>query len=149
MRSVQNIFFFFLVNHDLFCPHWSYKDIITIMYPKYFNANLWPYHLSCFISSFLYDPAYEAWIFEKFFFWTRSFLEFWNHLYSGKTDNISEKMLVSLFNFLFNYWIYYSVSWSHICTPFILVSASIKMAGISTTVIYNSMRADTLGELLI
>ena len=48
----------FLLNYELFCPSWSYKDTITKMYPKYFNGKLWPYHLSCFINSFLYDPAY-------------------------------------------------------------------------------------------
>ena len=29
---------------------------------------MWPYHLPCFISSFLYDPACKAWLFEKFIF---------------------------------------------------------------------------------
>ena len=29
---------------------------------------MWPYHLSCFINSFLYDPACQAWLFEKFIF---------------------------------------------------------------------------------
>ena len=41
------------------------------------------------------------------------------------------------------------VLWSPICTPIILVSASVKMAGTSATVTYNSMRVDTPGELLI
>ena len=29
---------------------------------------MWPYHLSCFINSFLYGPACKAWLFEKFIF---------------------------------------------------------------------------------
>ena len=29
---------------------------------------IWPYNLSCFMNSFLYDPACKAWIFEKFLF---------------------------------------------------------------------------------
>ena len=29
---------------------------------------MWPYHLSCFINSFLYDPACKAWLFENFVF---------------------------------------------------------------------------------
>ena len=29
---------------------------------------MWPYHLSCFINSFLHDPACKAWLFEKFIF---------------------------------------------------------------------------------
>ena len=33
-----------------------------------FLMEMWPYHLSCFINSFLYDPACKAWLFEKFIF---------------------------------------------------------------------------------
>ena len=39
------------------------------------------------------------------------------------------------------------VSWSPICTPLILLSALMKMASISTTVIYNSMRVETPAKL--
>ena len=45
--------------------------------------------------------------------------------------------------------IYCLILWSPICTPLILVSASVKMTGTSATVTYNSMRVDTPGELLI
>ena len=45
--------------------------------------------------------------------------------------------------------IYCLVLWSPICTLLILVSASIKKTGNSATVIFNSMRVDTPGELLI
>ena len=45
--------------------------------------------------------------------------------------------------------IYFLISLSHICTPLILASASVKMAGTSVTVIKNSMRVDTPGQLLI
>ena len=45
--------------------------------------------------------------------------------------------------------IYCLVSWSPICTHLILVSALMKMASTSSTVIYNSMRVDTPGKLLI
>ena len=38
---------------------------------------------------------------------------------------------------------------SPICIPLVLVSASKKMAGTTATVILNSMRVDTPGELLI
>ena len=44
--------------------------------------------------------------------------------------------------------IYCLILWSPICTPLILVSASVKMAGTSATVTYNSMRVCTSGELL-
>ena len=45
--------------------------------------------------------------------------------------------------------IYSLISWSPICTPLILVSGSVKMEGTSATVIDNSKRVDTPGELLI
>ena len=44
--------------------------------------------------------------------------------------------------------IYCLILWSAICTHLILVSASVKMAGTSATVTYNSMRVCTSGELL-
>ena len=33
-----------------------------------FLMEMWPYHLSCFVNFFLYDPACKAWLFEKFIF---------------------------------------------------------------------------------
>ena len=45
--------------------------------------------------------------------------------------------------------IYCLVSWSPISTSLILISALMKMASTSTTVIYNSMTVETPGKLLI
>ena len=53
------------------------KDRITKMYAKlYHNEKLWPYQLACFTSSFLYNPANMAWIFEKFIFELEAFYSF-------------------------------------------------------------------------
>ena len=119
------------------------KDRITKMYPKYFNGKLWPYHLSCFINSFLYDQACKAWLFEKLVFELEA-------SYSFKITCILVRQVISLKKIggVISK-IYCLVSWSPICTPLILLSALMKMASTSTTVIYNSMRVETPGKLLI
>ena len=120
------------------------KDSFTKIYPKlYHNGKLWPYHLSCFIDSFLYDPANTAWLFEKFIFELKAF-------YSFKITCILVRQVISLKkNGGVISKIYCLILWSPICTSLILVLASLKMAGTSATVAYNSMRVDTPGELLI
>ena len=126
-----------------FVPIGIIKDKTTKMYPNYFNGKLWPYHLSCFINSFLYDPACKAWLFEKFIFELEA-------SYSFKITCILVRQVISLKKIggVISK-IYCLVSWSPICTPLILLSALIKMASTSTTVIYNSMRVETLVKLLI
>ena len=126
-----------------FVPTGVIKDRITKMYPKYFNGKLWPYHLSCFINSFLYDPANKAWLFEKFIFELEA-------SYSFKITCILVRQVISLKKIggVISK-IYCLILWSPICTSLILVLASLKMAGTSATVAYNSMRVDTPGELLI
>ena len=128
---------------NYFVPIGVIKDRTTKMYPKYFNGKLWPYHLSCFINSFLYDPANKAWLFEKFIFELEAF-------YSFKITCILVRQVISLKKIggVISK-IYCLVSWSPICTPLILLSALMKMASTSTTVIYNSMRVETPGKLLI
>ena len=118
------------------------KDRITKMYPKYLNGKLWPYHLSCFINSFLYDPANKAWLFEKFIFELEA-------SYSFKITCILVRQVISLKKIggVISK-IYCLILWSPICTPLILVSASVKMAGTSATATYNIMRVETPGKLL-
>ena len=126
-----------------FVPIGVIKDRITKMYPKYLNGKLWPYHLSCFINSFLYDQACKAWLFEKLVFELEA-------SYSFKITCILVRQVISLKKIggVISK-IYCLILWSPICTPLILVSASVKVAGTSATVTYNSMRVDTPGELLI
>ena len=125
-----------------FVPIGVIKDRITKMYPKYLNGKLWPYHLSCFINSFLYDSANKAWLFENFIFDLEAF-------YSFKFTGILVKQIISLKK---NGGAISKtcclILWSPICTPLIFVPASVKMAGTSATVTYNSMRVCTSGELL-
>ena len=126
-----------------FVPIEVIKDRITKIYPKYLNGKLWPYHLSCFINSFLYDPANKAWLFEKFIFELEAF-------YSFKITCIVVRQVISLKKdggVISK--IYCLILWSPICTPLILVSASVKMAGTSATATYNIMGVETPGELLI
>ena len=92
---------------------------------------------------FLYHPVYKAWIFEKFIFELEA-------PYNFKITCILVRQEISLKkNGDVTGKIYYLISWFPICTPLILVSGSMKMAGTSTAAIRNSMRVDTPGELLI
>ena len=126
-----------------FVPFEVIKDRITKIYPKYLNGKLWPYHLSCFINSFLYDPANKAWLFEKFIFELEAF-------YSFKITCILVRQVISLKkNGGVISKIYCLILWSPICTPLILVSASVKMESTLATVTYNSMWVYTPGKLLI
>ena len=119
------------------------KDRLAKMYPKYLNGKLWPYHSSCFINSFLYDPANKAWLFEKFIFELEV-------SYSFKITCILVRQVISVKKSgSVISKIYCLVSWSPICSHLILVSASVKKAGTSATVIYNSMSMYTFSELLI
>ena len=88
------------------------KDRITKMYPKLYHiGKLWPYHLSCFINSFLYDLANMAWLFEKFIFELEDF-------YSFKITCILVRQEISLKkNCGVISKIYCLILWSPICTP--------------------------------
>ena len=92
------------------------------------NPNILMYscdHITCPGLSilFIYAPAHKAWIFEKFVFEREAFL------CDFKIDCILVCQLISLNKEMvvssgkFNIF----KSWSHICTPLILVSASIKL----------------------
>ena len=131
-----------LLNYD-FVPVGVIKDRITKTYPKYLNGKLSPYHLSCFISSFLYDPANKAWLFEKFIFELEAF-------YCFKITCILVRQVISVTkNGGVISKIYCFIFWSPGGTPLILVSALVKMASTSATVTYNSMRMYNSSELLI
>ena len=101
----------------------------TKIYLKCFNGKLWPYHLSCFINSFLYDPACKLWLFEKFIFELEA-------SYSFKMVCILVRQVRHLKKIggVFSK-IYCLVSWSPVCTPLILLSTLMKIASTSTTVI--------------
>ena len=128
---------------NYFVPIGVIKDRTTKMYPKYFNGKLWPYHLSCFINSFLYDQACKAWLFEKLVFELEA-------SYSFKITCILVKQVISLKKIgCVISKIYCLVSQSPLCTPLILLSALMKMSSTTTTVICNSMRAETPGKFVI
>ena len=126
-----------------FVPIGVIKNKTTKMYPKYFNGKFWPYHLSCFINSFLYDPGCKSWLFEKLIFELEA-------SYSFKITCILVRQVISLKKIggVISK-IYCLVSWPPICTPLILLSALMKMASTSTTVIYNSMRVESTAKPLI
>ena len=88
------------------------------------------YRLSCFYQFFLYDLANKAWFFfEKFIFEIET-------SYSLKITCILVRQLIPLKK---NGGVFGNIccliSWSPICTSLILVSASVKIAGTSATVI--------------
>ena len=113
-----------------FVPIGVIKDIFTKMHPKYFNGKLEPHHLSCFIKSILYDPAHKSWLFEKFIFELEDY-------YSFKITSIMVRQVISLKkNGDVIVKIYCLISWSPICTPSIVVSASVKMAGTSAITVW-------------
>ena len=81
------------------------------------------HHLSCFINSFLHDLANKAWFFEKFIFEIETSNSF-------KITCILVRQLIPLKkNDGVIGKIYCLISWFPICTPLILISASVKMAG--------------------
>ena len=127
-----------------FFPIGVIKDRITKTYPKlYHSGKLWSYYLSCFTNSFLYDPANTAWFFEKFIFELEAF-------YNFKITSILIRQVISpKENGDVISKIYCLILWSPICIPLIFLSTSVKMAGTSATVTYNSMQVDTSDELLI
>ena len=143
MQSVPNIDFFWL-NYDLFSPNWNYQvqnyQNVPVMY---FNEKLGPYHLSFLSILFLYDPACKAWLFEKFI----SEVE---DSYSFKITGILVRQVISLKKSggVISK-IYYLIPWPPICTPLILVSASMRMTSTSATLICNSMRVEKPSELLM
>ena len=78
---------------------------------------------------FLYDPVCKVWLFEKFNFELEA-------SYSFKITWILVRQVISLKkNGGVIRKIYCLGSWSPICTPLILVTALMKMASTSTTVI--------------
>ena len=85
-------------------------------------------HLSCFISSFIYDLVNKALYFQKFVFEIET-------SYSFKIACILVRQLIPLEKNggVFGK-IYCLISWSPICTPLILGSASVKMVATSATV---------------
>ena len=108
-----------------FVPIGVIRDRIPEMYPKYLNGKFWPYHLSCFLNSFLYDPSCKAWLFKRFIFEIEA-------SYSFKITFILVKQVISLKeNGGVISKIYCLISWSPIWTHLILLSASVKMAGTS------------------
>ena len=94
-------------------------------------------------SIFLYDPAYKAWLFEKFTFELEASYGFKITCILVRQVAPSKKNSGAIGK------IYRFLSWSRICTPLILVSASLKMASTSATVIYNNMKVDSPREVLI
>ena len=100
-------------------------------------------HTICHVLSvfLLYYPACKVWLFEKFIFALEA-------SYSFKITCILVRQEISLKKNGVISKIYGLVSWFPICTPLILLSALMKMASISTTVIYNSMRVDTPDDFL-
>ena len=84
-----------------------------------------------------------AWLSEKFILELEAF-------YSFKTTCVLVRQVISLKkNRGVISKIYCLILWSPNCTTLIIVSASVKMAGTSDTVTYNSMRVETPGKLLI
>ena len=110
------------------------------MYPNILMENC--DHTICpVLLIFLDDPANKAWLYEKFIFDLEAF-------YSFKFTGILVSQVISLKK---NGGVISKIClilWSPICTSLILASASVKMAGTSATVTYNSKRVCTSGELL-
>ena len=126
-----------------FVPTGVINDKTIKMYPKYFNGKLWPCHLSCFINYLLYYSESKSWMFERFIFELEA-------SYSFKITCILVRQVISLKKIgraLSK--ICCLVWWSPLCTPLILLSALMKVASTSTTVIYNSVSVKTPSKLLL
>ena len=64
---------------------------------------MWPYHLSCFINSFLYDLAHKAWLFEKFIFELEASYSFKIICILARLVIHLRKLVVSSAKFLFQF----------------------------------------------
>ena len=139
LHSVPSIDY---MNYELFRPNWSYQGQI---YQNVSQVFKWKFVTIPFV------------LFYQFFFYMIQPIKF----VFLKSLSLSQKLETSYsFKIIFILVrqvisggvigkIYCLISWSPICTHLILVSASMKMASNSATVIYNSMRVDTPGGLLI
>ena len=126
----------FLLNYDLFSPTWSYQGQNYKSLPQ---ISQWKIMTIPFVLF-----ANKAWLFEKFIFEPEASNSF-KITCILVTQAISLKKNGGVISKIFCL-----ILWSPICTPLILVSASVKMAGTSATVTYNSiLRVDIPGELLI
>ena len=101
-------------------------------------------HTICpFLSILFYiTQPNKAWLFEKFIFELEA-------SYSFKTTCILVRQVITLKKSGGAISKICLISRSPICTLLILISASVKMAGTSATEVYNCMKVDTTGELLI
>ena len=126
-----------------FVPIGVIKDRTTKMYSKYFMENCDRTISPVLSNSFLYDPACKVWLFEKLIFELEA-------SYSFKITCILVRQVISLKKIggVISK-IYCLVSWSPKCTPLILLSALMKVASTSTTVIYNSVSVETPSKLLL
>ena len=117
--------YLFLLNYDLFWPSQNYKGQ---NYQNVAQVSEWKITICPVLSIFLYDLLNKTWFFENFIFEIES-------SYSFKITCILVRQLIPLKknNSVFGK-IYFLISLSHICTPLILASASVKMAGTSATV---------------
>ena len=126
MQSIQ-IFNKFPVNKQVTCFYLSFimsQFLLSLVIPSILMYSC--DHIICPGLSvlFLYAPAHKVWILEKFVFELDAF---WCYFKSDgilvcQLISLNKKMMVS--SGKFNIFI----SWSHICTHLILVSASMKIA---------------------
>ena len=82
---------------------------------------------------FFYAPAYRAWLFEKFIFELKAYS------YSFKITCILLRQVISPKKMVMSSAKFTNlISWSPICTPLILSSASMELASTSAALIYNT-----------
>ena len=126
-----------------FAPTGVMKGRITKMYASILMENC-DHTVGPVLSTLLlHDPVCKTWIFENFIFELEG-------SHSFKINCILVTQVISLKQNAFVISkVYCLISWSPICTPLIFVSASLKMASNSSTLIYNSMRVDTAAKFLI
>ena len=132
LHSVPNMnFLCYIVTY--FVPVPVITGRIMKMYSSHFNGELWSGHLSWFINSIFICTPQKCWLFEKSIFELEAF---WDN---SKINSILvrqlksfQKMVVSSAKFTI------SILWSPICIPLILVSASIKIASTSATIMHNN-----------
>ena len=138
------IFWYRIVKQRIFVPIGIIKKRFTKVYPKYFNGNLWLYHLFFLSILFLHGPFHEACFYEKLISELQA-------SYTFKTTSILVRQVLSLKknsvyhqqNFLFNLMVFSLHSFS----PFISINGNGKF--IDELAISTILRVDTPGKLLI
>ena len=131
----------FLLIFNYFVPFGVIESGITKINFKYFNGNCDYSSCSGWWILFLYPPPHKGLAFCKNYLWTS--LSF---SYSLKFTCILLRQVISITKMVvLSVKFTILISWSPICIPLILLSALMRLASTSATILYNSLDSWHIG----